>query len=101
MKRRLPNTRQGGSVLDLINIPPVTTDTNAHNPAVNTSCRPTAALCALAITATAAAIASLATRVSTSPPSSIVNAANPDHNTAARAANRRTQSRAVVCGTST
>lgn len=37
MKRRLPNTCQGGSVLDLINIPPVTDDTNAHNPPVNTS----------------------------------------------------------------
>ena len=37
MKRRLPNTRQGGSVLDRINTPPVTADTNAHKLSVNTS----------------------------------------------------------------
>ena len=37
MKQRLPNTRQGGSVLARINTPPDTADTNAHNPPVNTS----------------------------------------------------------------
>ena len=31
MKRRLANTRHGGSVLVVINAPPHTTDTNGHN----------------------------------------------------------------------
>ena len=92
MKRRLPNTCQSGSVLALINIPPVTDDTNAHNPPVNTSWRAAAARRALPITA----IVSPRRPVSMSPPRSIVNAANPDHNIPARAAKQRTQSRAVV-----
>ena len=37
MKRRLPNTRHGGSVLVVINVPPHTTDTNAHNDPVRIS----------------------------------------------------------------
>ncbi len=35
MKRRLPNTVQGGSVLARINIPPHTNATNPHKPGVN------------------------------------------------------------------
>ena len=37
MKRRLPKTRHGGSVLVVINAPPHTTDTNDHNEPVLTS----------------------------------------------------------------
>ena len=100
MKRRLPNTRHGGSVLDLINIPPVTSDTNAHTSGVNTSWRTNAALCALMIATIVAAVTNAGQRDGTSPPSSIVNAAKPDNITPARSRNRRTHPRAVVYGTS-
>ena len=99
MKRRLPNTRHGGSVLDLINIPPVTNDTNAHTPGVNTSWRTIAALCAQMIATIVAATTDAGQRGATSPPSSTVNAAKPDNITAERSRNRRTHPRAVEYGT--
>jgi hypothetical protein len=101
MKQRPPKTRQGGSVLDLINKPPQTTDTKSHNPGVNNQCRTPAALCAHCIATTVAAPTTAGIAAGISPPNSTVNATNPDHNNDAFNRNERTQPRAVVCGTST
>lgn len=101
MKQRPPKTRQGGSMLDLINNPPQTTETKSHNPGVNNQCRTPAALCAHCIATTVAATTSTGITAGISPPNSTVNATNPDHNNDALNRNERTQPRAVVCGTST
>jgi hypothetical protein len=96
MKQRPPKTRQGGSVLDLINNPPQTTDTKSHNPGVNNKYRSTAALCAHCIATTVAATTAVGMAAGISPPNSTVNATNPDHNNDALDRNERTQPRAVV-----
>jgi hypothetical protein len=100
MKRRLPNTRHGGSVLVMTSLPPHTTDTNNHNDPVLISWRAVAAACAQPIAAIAAAGTADGQAVGIDPPNSTVNDANPDHHTGAVAVNRRTHARTVVNGTS-
>ena len=99
MKRRLPNTRHGAVVLPgAISNPPTITDTNSHTASMRAGCRAAAAACAHPIATTAAAGGPVGHRAGTAPPSSIVNAANPDHHNGARARNRRHHPRTVDNG---
>ena len=98
IKRRLPTTYQGETVLAAISLPLVTAEADRHAPS-----RPHPGR--LAAAANAAPIAVSANRpapaggVTACPPSSTAIAANATPSSAARARNRRTQPRAVVYGT--
>lgn len=98
MKRRLPTINQGESVLVAISFPPVTADTNRHNPTGAQPGRPEAARHAAPIPASAQPVGLAGGRTASSP-SSTVNAENATAHRIAPAANRRHQPRAVVCGT--
>lgn len=98
MKRRRPITNQGADALAASSVPPLTADANRHAPRPAHPGKAAAA-------ANAAPIAAAAYRAAPSggviacPPSSTASAANPAPSAGARAANRRTQPRAVVCAT--
>lgn len=98
MKRRLPTTNQGEIALAAISLPPVTDEANRHPPSRRHPGRPPAAPHAAPI-AVSANRPGPAGGVTGSPPSSTASAANATPSSAARARNRRTQPRAVVCGT--
>jgi hypothetical protein len=98
MKRRLPTISQGEIVLAAISLPPLTAQANRHRPSARHPGRPHAASNAVPIAATANRAASAAGEIA-SPPSSTASAANATPSPAARARNRRTHPRAVVCGT--
>lgn len=101
MKRRLPNTDQGGSVVVPNNVPPLTNPAKTHRAGHAGPCRAAAAVHASPIALTAAADVVFGHRHGTQPPSSTHNDAKPPSHIAAREQNRRTQSLAVVCGTPT
>jgi len=88
MKRRFPVISQGEFVLAAIRLPPLTAQANRHNPAAGHPGRPSSAN----------RRASAAGRTA-SPPRSTASAANATPRPMARAPNRRTHPRAVVCGT--
>jgi len=98
MKRRLPTSNQGESVLVAINLPPATIDTNRHAPSTDQPGSPTTARHAAAIAASAPAPASTA-GITAQPPNSTANAAKAAAHLPAPALKRRHQPRAVVCGT--
>jgi len=97
MKRRLPTTNQGESVLVAISLPPHTADTNRHTPSAAQPARPAAA-CHATLIAPSAQASGLAAGLTASPPSSTANAANAVANLAVPAAKRLHHPRAVVCG---
>src|SRR6266496_6450732 len=98
MKRRVPATRKGEPVLAAISLPPLTDDANRHTPTASHPGKPAAAPNAALIPDSANRAASAGGRTA-SPPSSTASAANAVPSSPARAENRRTQPRAVVCGT--
>jgi hypothetical protein len=95
MKRRLPTTNQGESVLVAINLPPHTADTNRQQPS---AAQPTskAAACHASLIAPSAQASGLTEGLTASPPSSTANAANAVANLTVLAANRLHHPRAVV-----
>jgi hypothetical protein len=98
MKRRLPTISQGEVVWAAISLPPLTDDANRHTPSPSHPGKPAAAPNAAPIAVSANRPASAGGRIA-SPPSSTASAANAAPSSPARAPNRRTQPRAVVCGT--
>ncbi len=98
MKRRLPTTNQGEIALAAISLPPVTDDANRHPPSRPHPGSPAAAANAAPIAASANWPAP-AGGVTGWPPRSTASAANATPHSRLRARNRRTQPRAVVCGT--
>jgi len=98
MKRLLPTTSQGETVLAAISLPPVTDDANRHAPSRPHPGKLAAAANAAPIPASANRPA-LADGVTATPPSSTASAANATPSSRPRARNRRTQPRAVVYGT--
>lgn len=98
MKRRLPTINQGESVLVAINRPPVTAETNRHNPTDNQPGRPVAARHAATRAASAHPLG-LGGGLKASSPSSTASAENATAQRHAPAAKRRHQPRAVVYGT--
>jgi hypothetical protein len=98
MKRRLPTIRKGEVLLAAISLPPLTDDANRHSPAASHPGSPAAAPNA-AVIAVSANRSAPAGGVTASPPSSTASAANAIPSSPARPQNRRTQPRAVVCGT--
>lgn len=98
MKRRLPTTNQGESVLVAIIRPPVTDDTNRHAPTTAQPASETAA-CHASLIARSAQTSGGAGGITASPPNSTANAENAVANLAALAAKRLHHPRAVVCGT--
>lgn len=98
MKRRLPTTNQGESVLAAISRPPLTAEMNRHTPSDPQPGSRAAARQAAPMAANAHAVG-LAGGRRASPPSSTANADNATAHLAALAAKRRHQPRAVVCGT--
>src|SRR6266566_5229991 len=98
MKRRVPATRKGEPVLAAISLPPLTEHANRHTPTASYPGKPAATPNAALIPASANRAASAGGRTA-SPPSSTASAANAVPSSPARAENRRTQPRAVVCGT--
>ena len=98
MKRRLPTIRKGEIALAAISLPPLTDDANRHRPAASHPGKPAAASNAAVIAVSAKRPASAGGQIA-SPPRSTASAANATPSSAARAPNRRTQPRAVVCGT--
>ena len=98
MKRRLPTTRKGEVVLAAISLPPLTDDANRHRPATRHPGKPAAAPNAAPIAVSAKRPASAGGQTA-SPPRSTASAANATPSSPARAPNRRTQPRAVACGT--
>jgi len=98
MKRRLPVISQGEFVLAAIRVPPLTAQANRHNPSPAHPGRPHAAPHAAVIASRANRTAPAAGRIA-SPPRSTASAANATPRSSARAPNRRTHPRAVVCGT--
>jgi hypothetical protein len=98
MKRRLPTIRKGEVTLAAISIPPLTADANRHAPSGAHPGKPAAAANAAPTEATAN-LHGPAGGVTAGPPSSTASAANPAPTCPARAANRRTQPRAVSYGT--
>ena len=97
MKRRLPTTNQGESVLVAISLPPHTVDTNRHNPSAAQPASEAAA-CHASLIAPSAHASGVAGGVTASPPSSTANAANAVATLAALAAKRLHHPRAVVWG---
>src|SRR5438477_197961 len=97
IKRRVPTTRKGEPVLAAISLPPLTEHANRHTPTASHPGKEAAAPNAALIPATANRAASAGGRTA-SPPSSTASAANAVPSSPARAENRRTQPRAVVCG---
>ncbi len=95
MKRRLPITNQGESVLAATNLPPVTADTNLHRPSAAQPGSDNAASHA-APTAAQAHSAASAAGATAAPPSSTANAANATATRAALALKRRHHPRAVL-----
>ena len=95
MKRRLPTTNQGESVLVAIILPPHTVDTNRQTPSAAQPASEAAACHATLIAASAQA-SGLAGGLTASPPSSTANAANADANLTVPAAKRLHHPRAVV-----
>jgi hypothetical protein len=100
MKRRLPNTDQGGFVVVHNNVPPHTNPAKGHRPGQAGPWRAVAAAHANPTAVSAAAGAVPGHRHGSRRPSSTDNDANPASHNPARETNRRTQSLAVVCGTS-
>ena len=98
MKRRLPMIRKGEDALAASRLPPVTAQANRHRPSTAQPGSPAAAVNAAPIAATADRSGSGSGRTA-SPPSSTASAEKLTASSPARAANRRTQPRAVVCGT--
>ena len=98
MKRLLPTTRKGEVVLAAISLPPLTDDANRHRPTTRHPGKPAAAPNAAPIAVSAKRPASAGGQIA-SPPRSTASAANATPSSPARAPNRRTQPRAVVCGT--
>ena len=98
MKRRLPIIRKGEDALAASRLPPVTAQANRHRPSAAQPGSPAAAVNAAPIAATADRNRSGSSRI-TSPPSSTASAEKLAASSPARPANRRTQPRAVVCGT--
>lgn len=101
MKRRLPKTDQGGFVVVLNSVPPLTTDAKDHRGGHAGPCRAFAAVHANPIAVTAAPARVSDHRHGSPPPNSTHNDPNPPANIAAREKNLRTQPLAVVCGTPT
>jgi len=97
MKRHLPTISQGEIALAAISLPPLTDDANRHEPRPAHPGSAHAASNAAPIAASANRPGSAAGPI-TSPPSSTASAANPAPVAAARARNRRSHPRAVVCG---
>lgn len=97
MKRRLPTTNQGESVLAANSLPPHTADTNRHTPSAAQPASEAAACHATLIAASAQA-SGPAGGLTASPPNSTANAANAVANLAVLAAKRLHHPRAVVCG---
>lgn len=95
MKRRLPTTNQGESVLVVTTIPPLTDATNRQRPTTAQPGRASAALHA-AVIASSAHAAGSRSGVTTSPPRSTANAAKPTATRAALSLKRRHHPRAVV-----
>jgi len=100
MKRRLPTTRKGEVVLAATSLPPLTADANRHTPTASHPGKLAAAPNAASIPASANPHTPPAGETAV-PPSSTASAANPAPSSPARTRNRRTQPRAVVCGTPT
>ena len=100
MKRRLPMIRKGEIALAAIRLPPVTAQANRHRPSTAQPGSPAAAVNAAPTAATADRSGSGRGRT-TSPPSSAASAEKLTASSPARAVNRRTQPRAVICGTPT
>jgi hypothetical protein len=98
MKRRLPTIRKGEVVVAAISLPPLTGDANRHRPTTRHPGKPAAASNAAPIAVRAKRPASAGGQIA-SPPRSTASAANATPSSPARAPNRRTQPRAVVCGT--
>ena len=98
MKRRLPTISQGEVVLAAISLPPLTDDANRHAPSRSHPGKPAAAANAAPIAVSAKRPASAGGRIA-SPPRSTATAANAAPSSPPRTPNRRTQPRAVVCGT--
>lgn len=98
MKRRLPTINQGESVLVAISFPPVTAETNRHNPTDTQPGSPLAARHAAPIAANAHRVGLDNGRTASSPKST-ASADNATAQRAAPAANRRHQPRAVLWGT--
>ena len=98
MKRRLPMTSQGEDALAASRLPPVTALANRHRPSTAHPGSPAAAANAAPTAATADRSGSGSGRTA-SPPSSTHSAEKLTASSPARAANRRTQPRAVVYGT--
>ena len=98
MKRRLPMTSQGEDALAASRLPPVTALANRHRPSTAHPGSPAAAANAAPTAATADRRGSGSGRTA-SPPSSAHSAEKLTASSPARAANRRTQPRAVVYGT--
>ena len=98
MKRRLPITSQGEDALAASRLPPVTALANRHRPSTAHPGSPAAAANAAEIAVTADRSGSGSSRTA-SPPSSTHRAEKLTARSPARDANRRTQPRAVVCGT--
>src|SRR5262249_59191806 len=96
MKRRAPMIRKGEDALAASRLPPVTTQANRHRPSTAQPGSPAAAVNAAPIAATADRSRSGSSRT-TSPPSSTASAEKLTARSPARAANRRTQPRAVLC----
>jgi hypothetical protein len=80
------------------NLPPVINDTSGHRPGVDGPARARTAAHTHLVAATAARLGSTGSR-GANPASSTTAAASPVAHTSAPVWNRRTQSRAVVCGT--
>ena len=98
MKRRLPTISQGEVVLAAISLPPLTDDANRHRPTTSHPGKPATAPNAAPIAVSAKRPASAGGQIA-SPHRSTASAANATPSSPARAPNRRTQPRAVVCGT--
>ena len=98
MKHPLPTTRQGEVALGGVILPPGADDAEPQAPSAahpgGRAAAPKAALIAASANGPAPAGGAIA-----GPPSSTASAANPGPSRAAPDANRRTQPRAVVCGT--
>src|SRR5580658_624773 len=98
MKRRLPSWRKGETVLAASSSPPETEEAKRQRPSAAHPGMAAAAAKAARIAATVRLIASPAA-LTTSPPSSTASAAKVTAITGARLRKRRSQPRAVVCGT--
>ena len=85
-------------MLAAISLPPLTDDANRHRPTASHPGKPAAASNASVIAVKAKRPASAGGQIA-SPPRSTASAANATPSSPARAPNRRTQPRAVVCGT--